>query len=357
MRRVEIRGARDDHEIDLAYDLAARTFGPSYFETKDAKVRLRALEPIANPSDAVIALHAGEVIGFVRIVDRLARLGDRALPVGGITSVSVHPDYRGHGLGRDVMEAAVGRSRERGDALSIAYARRAVDGFYWRLGYLGIGCHPDLSVQTRSVERDAAVSARAGHDGRFADLYRRAYADSYGDLPMSFERGDTWWRTLPERLAHLGSAAGHGLFTVFSSEAAVGYFVAHNGRIIEAASAPGARASVMRAMLTHGAGSDVRIGVPAAHWAIAMARPLNHTLSVRHAWDGGHVVRVVDNGAFCDALVSAGADDRSVDDLRGVDVSDHTAARGVLERVAGIDLPGSTPLLRTLPSWSTLDEF
>jgi predicted N-acetyltransferase YhbS len=366
MSPVEIRGARAECDVDAAYDLAARTFGPNYFEAKDAKVRVRALEPLSNPADAVIAVHDGDVIGFVRIVDRSVWLGGQELPVGGITSVAVRPDFRGQGLGRRIMEFALERSRERGDILSIAFARRAVDGFYWRIGYVGLGCHPDVTVQAGLVKRDKEIETRAGFDKTLGSLYRSAYADSYAALPMSFSRSDQWWSRFPDRLAVLNSGEGQGLHTVFAADQPVGYFVAHSGRIIEIAASAAATVPVMNAVVSHGGAKDVSLAVPLGHWSIAACRPRNHTLRVRHAWDGGHVVRVLDNSVFCDALASAIAEPARVAAVRQLDVADHAAARRVLMCLAGIDAPDAAPegdmsrpvpLLPTLPSWTPLDEF
>lgn len=126
---LDVRAATSAAEVDAAYELAARVFGPDYFTAAATKVRLRAVDPVRALDEVVLVVSDGEVVGFVRLVARSVWLGGEALPVGGVTSVCVHPRVQGQGYGRLVMEEALAISRARGDVLSIAFARRAVDGF------------------------------------------------------------------------------------------------------------------------------------------------------------------------------------------------------------------------------------
>lgn len=363
MTAVELRGARDASEVEQAYELAARTFGPSYFEARESKTHLRALEPMASTLDAVVAIHHGEVVGFVRIVDRAVWLGGRTLAVGGITSVAVRPDFRGKGIGRDIMEAALMRSRERGDALSIAFARRAVDRFYWRLGYIGLGSHVHMTVSPGPATEGRRCDVRSGLDQAPTELYRDAYAASYEGLPLSFNRSAQWWTTFAERMKLINPQEGHGLNTVFVGGAAVGYYAAYQGRVIEAAGIADSTGHVLDAVMAHGDAPEQALALPVAHWCMAACRHFNHELRVRQAWDGGHVVRVLDGGAFCDALEALHGDARQVAPLRELDVNDHKSSRRTLLRAAGVDpdaadrSANARPKPKALPSWNRLDEF
>ena len=228
---IEIRAAESDREVDAAYELAARVFGPDYFTARDMKTRIRLLEPVRRFSDVIVAASGGEVVGFVRIVDRAVRLGGKTLTVGGITSVCLRPDFRGQGYGRAIMEEALEASKGRGDALSIAFARRAVDGFYPRLGYLGLGCHPELvaAIAPGAFPLAREVRIEPGLEAGRLDLYAAAYVDSYDRLALSFDRDGDWWTKVELRLA--SRIAQNGFVTVLVGARPAGYFVSHGGQI------------------------------------------------------------------------------------------------------------------------------
>ena len=365
---IEIRGAQSEHEVDDAYELASKVFGPNYFAAREMKVRARLLEPVRRLSDVILAMSAGDVVGLVRIVDRQVSLGEARLSVGGITSVCLRPDFQGQGYGRAIMEEAIAASRQRRDVLSIAFARRAVDGFYPRLGYVGLGCHPAMIVKIEpGPPLSEAVTLSPQFDERLAtDVYGAAYEDSYRELVMSFFRDAAWWASAPMRLQ--SRIEPDGFVTVREGKRPVGYFIAHGGRVVEAASVAGSRGAVLAAILIHFGtrAREVVLALPLGHWAMRAFQRMNHTLKVRYSWDGGHMVRVLDSAAFCAALAGAvnlpaSRREPGLEELRQFDVGGHEGARALLQHVAGCvvdaDRARERPLLATLPAWSLVDEF
>jgi predicted N-acetyltransferase YhbS len=347
---LEVRTARSPEEVDAAYELAARVFGPDYFTASATKRRLRAVDPVRGLDEVVLVLSDGEVVGFVRLVARAVWLGGDVLPVGGVTSVCVHPRVQGQGYGRLVMEEALAVSRARGDALSIAFARRAVDGFYPRLGYFGLGCHPELTVLA-PARGEAALAVTPGFDVAEIGAYDAAYRATYGGLPFAFARDAAWWPSFAQRLE--GRIPPDGFRTVRAHGRAAGYFVVQGQRVIEAAAVDGDGATLEAALAAVPGGGELALALPPAHPALVPWRRRNHTERVRCAWDGGHVARVLDGARFGAALARAtGGDDAGA---AAADVHDHAAARRLLERVAGVaERPRP---LAPLPAWSAVDEF
>lgn len=340
-----------------AYEVAARVFGPNYYEARVGKDRLLALEPPTDSRDVIIALDGSEVVGVVRIVDREAEAGSTFLKVGGITSVAVRPDARGTGCGRRLMNVAIERSRARRDVLSIAFARRAVDGFYWRLGYVGLGCHPRVTVTVPSnVDRADAGRYSRGFEAAAAEMYATAYDETYRGQPLRFKRPTSWWATAGERLRALAS---DGFVTVVRDARPVGYFVHEGGVVIEAASLPGEWPAVRHVVLGWTAGGEVGLALSPRHPLVRMLTHFNHTTCIRQSWDGGHLVRVLDAGPFVranDAGLRAEAHAAWAD----VDTASHDAARSLLLRWAGAgpDAPAQpTAPSACFPVWSRIDEF
>jgi hypothetical protein len=236
--------------------------------------------------------------------------------------------------------------------LSIAFARRAVDGFYPRLGYLGLGCHPELVVPAVALAGGARpAGVTQGFEAGEIDAYDAAYRATYGALPFAFARDAAWWALFPLRLE--GRVSPDGFRTVRAGGRVVGYFVAQGSRVIEAAAVDGGAAALEAALPTARAESDLVLALPPAHPFLPPWRRRNHTERVRYAWDGGHVARVLDGRRLAPGLARAtGGDDAGA---AAANLHDHAAARRVLERVAGVaDGPRR---LAALPAWSPVDEF
>ncbi len=374
---MEVRGAKNPREVDEAYELVAKIFGPNYFEAKEVKAEVRALEPLQNLADAVLVVDGEDVVGFVRLLDRQFYSPAGLVKAGGITSVCIHPDLRGQGWGRRVMEAALQRSWQRGDAFSILFARRAVDGWYPKLGYVGIGCHLELRLE-RPFGIDSLLSSFAGTTQigaieAYRDIYTAAYADSYQGLILSFYRDAEWWQNLKQRLARRINP--EDFINVLVRDKPIGYFILKQGRVIEAASPGQHRADFITGLtqfFTIFDSEKLTLALPSGHWCIEFLRRMNHTLSVRYSWDGGHMIRILNKSVFKDIVLgSVGSESyQIVDELfEYYNISEHESARRLLLTIIGVLTPAQgkqasknpvvlgTSLLPMLPTWSIVDEL
>jgi predicted N-acetyltransferase YhbS len=373
---MEIRGAKNLKEVDEAYELVAKIFGPNYFEAREAKNHVRALEPLRDLEDGIVVVRGEEVVGFVRILDREFYSPAGVLKGGGISSVCIHPELRGQGWGVRVMDVAIERCRKRGDAFSVLFGRRAVDGWYPRFGYVGIGCHLEMRMEdsyTDSTFTSFSGNIQSGIFEFHSDLYAQAYDASYGDLLLSFCRGKEWWQKLEQRLARRVNAKD--FITVMDGSDPIGYFILKEGRVIEAASLPDQQTNLLSGLLKFCIENNegkVILALPSRHWCVHILRSLNHTLSVRYSWDGGHMIRILDKDSLQTMVLSSSkaqsheAVNRLFDQH---DVSQHQNARQLLLTIVGAlpevsrKVKNADPailadsLLPMLPTWSIIDEL
>jgi len=368
---MEARGANSLDEVDRAYELAAKIYGPNYFDARFNFARARLLEPLRNLEDAVVIVDNHQILGFVRILDRELHSTAGVIKAGGITSVCVHPDLQGQGWGLQVMEAALDRSRQRGDVFSILFARRAVDGWYPKLGYVGLGCHVEMRLEhplsLESLPLFSGVS-KPGVEQADIDIYARAYSDSYRDIFLSFHRDRDWWANLEPRLSHQVNDAH--FVTLIEEDTLIGYFIASENRVIEAAALPEYRSKFMAGFLGYFQSSGDNgpvLTLPLGHWCTRAFRALNHSLSVRQSWDGGHMIRILDASSFKDIVGYIASPEHcpAIYELfQRWDVSRHEDARHLLLALAGapprddtLALKPATRLIPNLPSWSAVDEL
>jgi ribosomal protein S18 acetylase RimI-like enzyme len=90
-----------------------------------------------QPRSVQVAVRDGTVIGYVFVLpESLAYIWDAAV----LNEIFVHPDYRGTGVGDELMEAAISLGREQDlpldrMVLDVDRANRRAQAFYERYGF------------------------------------------------------------------------------------------------------------------------------------------------------------------------------------------------------------------------------
>lgn len=288
---VRVRLARTTAEVEAAYDLAARVFGPTYHEARAHKHALvRDVEPLEGPQDVVVALSGETVVGIIRLVVRRMRFGADRFNVIGITSVAVDPAHRNSGVGAKLMRVSMAEGRRRGDDLAVLFARRAVDGWYPKFGFLGLGQHVECHVTSTVENARRGQRWHAGFDRKALAAYRALYEVAYRTIPGSFIRGRDWWSGFEARLRLRKHTE---LLTFWGTRHTPEAYAAIEGeRVIEmgttSRSVDAATATLVAEMHRRGVATPV-FALHPAHIGMRTLYAGNHTLSLRRAWDGGHM--------------------------------------------------------------------
>lgn len=223
----------DNNQLpDEIIDFLARIYGPNYYDAKRIQGLIIRSEPSTSPQNFVLArsIH-NELIGIIRIVDRKIHLGSAILKCGGISSVSVHPDWRGQGIVREMMNVAHEAMVQRGMDISFLYARRVLDGYYTQFGYYGINRYLDLEI----------ISAIAGEEKLNIAPFRQEnmgtisvkYNDAYSGLPGSIVRDEKMWVFLISRIKETGGSIRLLECCVGESGEMIGYLIISNDKLIE----------------------------------------------------------------------------------------------------------------------------
>jgi len=332
-----------------------------------------------EPSDVLVLTDEREnITGTLTIVKRKVKLLGQKVDVAGLAFVCVHPDYQGAGLGRALMDCAVEELKKRKEALSILIARRAVDGFYPKFGYLGTGCFTELIIN-RDAFADTArlngVELIAGPVKTEAHRYMRLYNGVYANLPFSFVRGIQWWENAHLWLQYKIMPAQ--FVNVFYRGDLTGYFIYKDNTVIEAACAMPGMDIFCNALMGFAHAMElpeIIFTMSAKHICSQRLQRLNHTLRQRRAWDGGHMVRIMDRDKFYNLIkdyierkysgvFNVGLMRQSIKSIRqtikGFDADDNDGARELLFEIA---TGRSNPILQDVGSmfkhsWSEIDCF
>lgn len=122
---MEIR-ALHAAELPRAFELDAEAFH-SGSETREVFLRF------VDPARTIGAFDGGRLIAMSGVLELAQFFGGRSVPMGGVASVAVAPEWRGRGIGKQVLVACIQAMARRGEAISCLWP--AATALYRSLGW------------------------------------------------------------------------------------------------------------------------------------------------------------------------------------------------------------------------------
>lgn len=108
------------------------------------------------PEDLEWDEHDAASVHFLAIADDATSIGcARLLPDGHLGRMAVLPPWRGRGIGRALLEAAVATARMRGHAMLQLSAQTHAAGFYTRAGFITVGAeYEEAGIPHVAMQKD-----------------------------------------------------------------------------------------------------------------------------------------------------------------------------------------------------------
>lgn len=185
----EVRPIRDE-EVPAFRASMMLTFGGDAAVDVNGDTRFRAL--IAS-GRAFAAFDRGMVVGTAGTFDFTLTVPGGAVPMAGLTMVSVRPTHRRRGILRRLMDLHLCEARARGVALSGLWSSETA--IYGRFGY-GVAAESDeLSFRAPALD----LPESPGDELEFLDAVapaelRPIYEAVRTTRPGMLSRSDAWWR-------------------------------------------------------------------------------------------------------------------------------------------------------------------
>ena len=146
---LEIRLLRPGDDPDAQLDLSERAFGPGSAADRDR--RIRSLSRLIAGGQWLGAFAGGRPAAAAAFQDMRQWWRGRPVPMAGVSSVKVAPEYRGLGIGRQLMTALLGEIAARGYLLSALFP--ATMPLYRSLGWELAGARDTAVIPARSLLR------------------------------------------------------------------------------------------------------------------------------------------------------------------------------------------------------------
>lgn len=189
---VEVR-AIDDSEVPQFREAVMQTFGSDADIDVGGADQQRAL---IGPGQAWAAFDGGQIVGTAATFElEISLPGGAALPMAGLTMVTVRPSHRRRGILRQLIQRHLDDARDRGFPVSGLWASEAP--IYGRFGY---GLSAFCEVYNIENAHSLRVADRAFDDLEWIDEARARevlpgiYARATAERPGALRRSDVWWR-------------------------------------------------------------------------------------------------------------------------------------------------------------------
>jgi predicted acetyltransferase len=157
----QIRLLRPGDDPDAQLDLSERAFGPGSAADRDH--RLRSLSRLIAAGRYLGAFCDGRPAAGAVIQDMRQWWLGRPVPMAGVSSVKVAPEYRGRGIGRMLMTVLLDEIAARGYPLSALFP--ATMPLYRSLGWELAGARDTVVIPARSLLRLVPPDARPPEAG------------------------------------------------------------------------------------------------------------------------------------------------------------------------------------------------
>jgi predicted N-acetyltransferase YhbS len=151
-----------DESVDDALDRELRGLLTTCFtKPQDTVFRHRRYFVEPYPHRWVIRDGRGTIVAHVGVHEKQVEAGGRTYRIGGIAEVCVHPDHRGNGYVRIMLQAVHNRLIKHGFIFALLFGDPRVYGSsgYVQVGNLYYGGGPDGWKQVRGMVRQLSTTA------------------------------------------------------------------------------------------------------------------------------------------------------------------------------------------------------
>ena len=292
---IQVVTPQDSAELEESCDLIARCFPPDYYTARGNEELLLKLEPYAPLENYLIVRDGHDaIIGVLRIVDRKLLYSDLDLSVAGMSSYAIHPDHRRSGLGRAIRDKWFSDYFPRYD-ISLGFARRVMDGYWSRFGYMGYSSYVAIQLEEDQFEagqEDYQLYELTEDDvAECKEIHNRVYKN----IPGALVRDEKLWDFI---IAVLKQSQNWDFRICRTSEGHFcGYVVFRKNTryVLETACEKEHSTGLLKAIhgsIDRGSHQELTFELSPSHGFFKYLLQYNHNYRIRKAWDGGHFLQV-----------------------------------------------------------------
>lgn len=291
--------AETEAEVSAAYELFYRSFGPTYYESKQAFDITRENDPTMKKVENLFVVEDGgkSVVAALRTVVRDLVIFGEKFQMGGIPTTVVHPEHQDKGLFNLLTRFALNEMINRGLSLSMVFARRAIDYIYVPHGFWGTPVERRYTLlDPPELETDSLNFRRMELDD--SSFLEKAYRQVYQHLSVFLDRPEALWK-VKMKLPSFSKQFDAYICTLKGANEPIGYVVAQRDKgIIDICSCDEEPETYKSILFSKD--SPVRdaaligLNLSTEHPAIKAFRGHAYSIYTRHPHYGGNVLKILE---------------------------------------------------------------
>jgi len=276
------------YEKKAVLDILARSFPLDYQEGYE--LFNFTLDNIPAIKFLLVKDQTDKIIGLSCLLDREFNYFGIVMKLVGLSYMAVLPEFRDFSVTSAIKNSIFGYLTENSH-LSIGFARKKMDGYWYPYGYLGFTNFGQLSVDTKFLPQAKPnfyiKPMEATHIPQVHELFELTYQQVLGPL----KRNAALWGYYFKKVKREQINAE----VIFKKNRIVGYIFGKENAVYEL----GLEDSFASGILSLLGRRAAELNQDQMHFQIGYEHPLmprlrcfSHIFAARHVWNGGHIVRI-----------------------------------------------------------------
>lgn len=288
-----IRPAESDSEVKKAFEVASKIFESRENCDEEALKKTVWFEGASLlPESLILCVENEKICGLLRLIPVTFPRGAIQYEAVCMSSIGLLSEVRGRGYSRHLMEESIQICQKRGFDFAYLIARRAVDHYYPRFGFVGASSYEAVLLQPPS-QYESPKSSEFTVEGRFVEdemgSYQEAYESSYSNCFGRAKRSNPDWKFIYKRVQVLRD---YEFKTLQVKGQTLGYLIQKGNEVLEVSCLERGRAHWVEWFKQSGV---EKVHIPREHSLRGSFRNEDVTFTSRSCLYGGHMIRILNS--------------------------------------------------------------
>lgn len=262
----------------------------------------RSLDRWCNQTHLLISMN-GEVVAYQLLLSRTLVYNNISFKLCGLSYMAITSKYQNSEVSIALIRETIAFAK-RFD-VTIGFARRAMDYYWYRYGFTGFTNFPELIIKAAQFPRKKypGLSIR---QAEHQDLEKLDHLRFGNQINQSFriERDSQAW----ERRLEWSIQVDQQFLVVVLNGVTLGYFMVKDSTVLECEFGSSAESLVIPAtalLIERFSLSTIYFQIPSVNCVSLQLRTLSHELKQRFCYEGGHFIRLMDPVGFVRRLLQS----------------------------------------------------
>ena len=254
----------------------------------------------------IVRTEEGKMAAVLCLLDKACLFCGIPVEVTGLSYMGIATGFRDFSI-RDLLVKGLFESISGNDRLLLGFARKKMDGFWYRFGFLGFTNFGRLSVELRHLPAlDTSLQFESCSPRDLPEI-QNLYEGAYRGQPFLLKRTSADWATFFDRIKRLSLTLNA---IKDAQQNMVGYVLLDRELFIEElavlpdrwpqfASLIGRFFKTAQPTRTH-----AEFGIGITHpFSVYICNNYSYTFNTRFAWNGGHIMRIASLQGFLQKML------------------------------------------------------